>query len=375
MNQDQTVLNKFESYTATRDFALGSTGINIPRGSEVFFDQTVVIYNEARYTMPTLRGAVRLRWLVLTSEYNPDLAASSPVSANIGLRPPVTNSQSLTQTPTKTAAVTVQSDERVVMTRGDHTTNVQQRTAAARGMPAPRGNSSSRGNGYDVEPQEARAVARAFKTPARVSTDMAFAGAAISQAQAVEIEPGQGISESEYLERLSPEEAEKYLSEKEARKAIHAVDLARHGLPTTSPTVVGHVRKISSSSTSEGIRSTVTTSGGTEVYDASTGDAKPALSTVSAEGLTFSNTNGPKRAFQASTVSKEGVTDARRIIAKAICADFPDNYSFDDHWKRRLARIQLDFSDRPDVIRAIFAAETDDFKKVILEEFPEAFKS
>jgi hypothetical protein len=72
-------------------------------------------------------------------------------------------------------------------------------------------------------------------------------------------------------------------------------------------------------------------------------------------------------------INKDGTADVRRKIAKALCADFPELYDFGDHWKRRLARIQLDYADRPDVIRAIFAAESDDFKTVLLSEFPEAF--
>jgi len=58
-----------------------------------------------------------------------------------------------------------------------------------------------------------------------------------------------------------------------------------------------------------------------------------------------------------------------------LCSDFPGDYDFNEHWKRRLARIQLNYSDRLDVVRAIFAAESDDFKRLVLEEFPAAFQS
>lgn len=362
--QIKHVSNKFESFTATRNFALGTTGVSIMEGSEVLFDGTTVMYNESKYPLPTLRGAITLKWLVPTASYDPNAGPiSGVVSANIGLRPAVTNSQSLTQQPTRTAAVTVQSDERVVMTRAASTAKT------VRG-------------GYDVEPQDARPVARAFSTPAKVSTDMSYAGAAISQAEAVKIRPGVGVGESEYLARLSVEDQEKYISDKESRKAVYDAELLAKGIAPSAPTVVAQVRKVSSTPTStEGIRSTLSVSGGTEVYDPSTGDVKPVLSKVAAEGITFSNTNGPVRAFQApkplaSPASVlDSTTDARRAVAKALCVDFPDNYSFDDHWKRRLARIQLDYADRLDVIRAIFAAETDDFKKLILAEFPDAFKS
>jgi hypothetical protein len=35
--------------------------------------------------------------------------------------------------------------------------------------------------------------------------------------------------------------------------------------------------------------------------------------------------------------------------------------------------IRLNYENRPDIIRAIFAAESDEFKKLLVEEFPEAF--
>ena len=105
-NQIKHVTHKFESFTATRNFALGTTGVNIVEGTEVLFDGTTVIYNESKYGLPTLRGAITLKWLVPTSSYDPNAGpVSGVVSANIGLRPAVTNVQSLTAQPTRAAAV------------------------------------------------------------------------------------------------------------------------------------------------------------------------------------------------------------------------------------------------------------------------------
>lgn len=363
MNTDQIKYtpNKFEFYTSTRSFSLGTTGVSIPEGVEVQFDGTTLIFNEERMAMPTLRGAIRQKWLVPTGTYRAGQPQAAPISANIGLRPAVTNEQSLTTPPVRTAAVTVQSDERVVLTRAGRVENAnQQRIAAARSQ------------GYEIEEQDARPVARAFQTSAKTSTDMSRAGEAISRAEKVAIKPGEGLSEGEYLARLSPEEAANYLAEKERLKAAKGV---------TSPATPTVVRKVAASTptSSEGISATVMTGGGVETFMPSGGDVKPILSSSTAEGISFSNTNGPgtvRAAQPASAVptGKDLTEDARRLVAKAMCVDFPDNYSFDDHWKRRIARIQLDYVDRPDVIRAIFAAETDDFKRMLLAEFPEAFQ-
>jgi hypothetical protein len=67
-------------------------------------------------------------------------------------------------------------------------------------------------------------------------------------------------------------------------------------------------------------------------------------------------------------------TDPRRIIAKTLCADFPDIYDFEAPARKKIARIQADFENRPDIIRAVAAAETDsEMKTRLVQEFPEAF--
>ena len=65
--------------------------------------------------------------------------------------------------------------------------------------------------------------------------------------------------------------------------------------------------------------------------------------------------------------------DPRRVIAKTICQDFPDNYDFEATVRKKIARIQADFEDRVDILRAVYAAENDEMKARLLEEFPEAF--
>lgn len=136
-----------------------------------------------------------------------------------------------------------------------------------------------------------------------------------------------GLSQDEYLEKMDPSQREEYLDKLETRKA----------------------------------------------------------SILVAANLTPPEKKAPKRekkATQESTsadketkIEKDGTLDARKVVAKALCQDFPDTYDFGQQWKKRLANIRFNFEDRPDVIRAIFAAESDDFKKVLLAEFPEVFEA
>ena len=223
---------------------------------------------------------------------------------------------------------------------------------------------------------------------------------------------------------MTEEEREIHQASKEAKKAdvltrfvgyvpppAQTTNLARNNqIPTkrsdsprtmvaSEPRQVARIASSVQPRTVEGINIGVTTGGGTEVFDPSGSEGVPQQSVVTAEGMTFRNTNGPKKAFpgvtpvaqtaraaspiqeafypeeQPSHIERDGTADARRMTAKMICSEFPDEYDFNDHWKRRLALIRFKYEKNYGVIRAIFASESDDFKRLLFEEFPEAFQS
>lgn len=97
------------------------------------------------------------------------------------------------------------------------------------------------------------------------------------------------------------------------------------------------------------------------------------------EGVTFAPQKTRKRAKAVSVETPEPNapvtvnTNVSRLVAKSICPDFPDNYDFAATERKKIARLQADFEDRPDVIRAVFAAETDAMKARLIAEFPEVF--
>jgi hypothetical protein len=98
------------------------------------------------------------------------------------------------------------------------------------------------------------------------------------------------------------------------------------------------------------------------------------------DGITFSNTNVPDqthtpRPRAAAVQTPEVSPDIRLRIAQAWCPDFPSSYDFSASPKKKLARLQADFEDRPDVLRAVFAAESDEFKAQLVAEFPQAFSA
>jgi hypothetical protein len=250
--------------------------------------------------------------------------------------------------------------------------------------------------GGAVEPQdEVEVPGVRFKTAAgekakHTSTNIAHAGRAISEANKVKIQPGKGRTREELIRDaiarggLTQEELDEY---QEELATMHAA----HGISTTPslPQVVGHV-PAPQSQQREGFDISNSVGGGTEIVDlGGTGHAGAAQEQViESEGITFRTTNGPKKgtrlvdnaaaaaAAQPPAPSNGGADDAMcRKIAKAVCADFPDNYVFTDPTRKKIARLQADYDDRPDVIRAVAAAETDgDVKRRLVEEFPEAFE-
>lgn len=419
----------FIRFVSIKTFALGSTGYSVSDGMEVLFDGTTVEVGGNRFTLPTLRGAITMGWLVPEEEYNPDAEPMPNPSANIQVRSANDLGQDPMRPPSRGGMMTtVESDERVVMSRGSRAEMANRQTQQARQA---RGGlaRSFNGGGADVGGAEFGVeVPRRFQTAARSDLKVTpdTVGQAIIAAEKVRVQPGQGLDEGEMLQRMSPEDRDQYLLEKESRKGdvmsrgvgyvpppAQTTNLARNNQNSTQQNTSAHVRALQASNAapqevariqgnhrhveSEGIRAGLSVGGGTEIADLSGTGGKPTSSTYESEGITFRNTNGPRAAYQnqpqsappvqapvqtrsapegddgASRIDKDGTATMRRKIAKALCVDFPDTYDFGDHWKRRVAMIRLHFETRFDVIHAIFAAESDDFKKVLIEEFPEAF--
>lgn len=442
MSPDQIKYRVNAPYTflATSSFALGSTGYQVSPGMEVLFDGTNVEVGGNKFVLPTLRGAVRLGWLVLPEEY--DEAMDNPVanpSANIQVRSANDLGQNPMQPVKRSAITTVESDERVVMSRGNRAAAAEQQTQHVRAQRTGGGVARAFGNGaggVDVGGAEfGHTVPRQLLTSAvqtlKVTPDTV--GQAIISAEKVKVQPGQGIDEQTMMARMTPEQREDYIAAKESRKGDVMSRMVGYVPPpatTTNLAVNNQMGRVASATPqrvqtpqraqipapqqarvqtpvapravsavpngprvvhAEGMNFSTSVGGGTEIADMGGTGGRAKESVVTAEGMTFRNTNGPSRGFnvqptqaaqpsptpvedvQPSRIESGGTADVRRQIAKALCPDFPADYSFTDHWKRRIAMIRLNYEERFDVIRAIFAAESDDFKELLIKEFPEAF--
>lgn len=373
-----------QHFIAARTFALGSTGMTVPKGAEIMFDGTTVEYGGTSFSHPQFRGAIRAGWATLAENYDPDdRTAERPIAANIQVRHPTQGGNPMTggnRTPIGTATVT-ENDEREVGNVRAHADATHSRNVNHR-----HGERVVANPGTSVELQDGVPV-RKLKTAAgekakqqRTTITAETAGSRIREAESpAPIDAGRGVTEEEMLERMPEEQREAYLAEKAALKSRY-VDVDTDA----QRPVVATLKSDKKSKTTEGVTAKVTTGGGTETWDGAGtgigGEAK--VSTTVQDGIKITNTNGPSNRDQASPRSaeaqkpvmlKDGSADARLKIAKAMCADFPANYVFDQNPRKKLARLQADYEDRPDVIRAVFAAESDDFKAVLLREFPQAF--
>lgn len=378
--------NQKQLFMSTRTFTMGNDGHTIPEGSEIEFDGTFVSYEGlAPVMMPQLRGAIRAGWLVPSKVYDPnDHSASIPQSAGMTMRA-AEGGNPMNPKPRQEVNMDIESEEREVGDVDAHAAATRQRNVEnyrRKRTPQTESTAGTRSGGY-VEPQEEIEVPGVkFQTMAgekakRISTNITMAGTAIAAAQKVKIKPGRGRTREELIRDaiarggLMNDELAEYEKELASMRA-------RHGVVAT-PTVVNRVREPEIHQQREGFDLSLSVGGGTEIADlGGTGGAgKDQETVIEVEGMKFTNTNGPKKGTRlvATPPKSNGADDALcRRIAKAVCPDFPDDYVFTDPTRKKIARIQADYDDRPDVIRAVAAAETDvEVKRQLVEEFPEVF--
>jgi hypothetical protein len=387
-------------FITTKSFTLGQTGLQIQANTEILFDGTKAMIDGAEYVLPFLRGAVKQNWLVLAEEYVlNDPSYGVRTSANIQVRHATQGGNPMAPQP-RAAIATTESDEREVGSATRHA--AQTRTANAAFVRGQTGVNvvqpgtavkTQRGMMVVEEQDGIEVPGRTLKTASgekakntRVDLTSNDAADALRQAANVEIQPGRGMTRDEMLARMTPEAAAEYLATKSAYSGQH-VD--PNSLPAITPTHRKTVARVETQKQTEshGMRTTMSVGGGTETFDGSDGEivgsVRNETQTFEVEGLKFTTLNGPKNGVQparqpaapapSAKVASGPSSEVRLRLAKAICPDFPENYDFSASTKKKIARITADFEDRHDVLRAIFAAEDDEMKNLLVAEFPAVF--
>ena len=352
MDQIRFKSGEFQTFTATRSFALGNFNVRIEKATELDFDGSTVRYAGADYAFPQLRGALTAGWVVPAESFDAEQDYDKPVAARIQVRSATQGDRP------KTMVATVEADEHIVMNSGEHATTTKRgnrRTASAAGS-----------EGVPV---------RTLKTSAVSTTQITDGKAAISDLDRIKITPGQGITRDEMLERMDPEAREAYRLKTEAARAGYPqAKAAQKAKQASSRKVVGRVKRGAKGSSED---AAVSTGGGLETWDG--GEAEVVAQIGSSEtaetvdGVTF-GTSAVKPAKKPDPRGFGPMTpEVRRRIAETMCPDFPANYDFGAPAKKKLARLQADFEDRADILLAAFAAEDEEVKARLLQEFPDAF--
>lgn len=369
-------------FTATKTFDLGTTGLKVIRGMEIGFDGTMVfIPGHPQVVMPQLRAALKTGWLVPSANYNPN-AVVRPISANMAVRPAEGGNPMAPRARIPINTSQVESEEREVQNVSSHAAATRQRNT---GNYRREGGEEVRSQrGFEViEDQDGEVVRGGLKTPAKQVTNLEKTNpfAAIQQANNVRIDPGEGRSREEMLAEMDEESRRAYEMERASRIAQYDPQQAAEIVNSVSAPGIQF---------REGMVIKGSVGGGTEIEDlgGTGGHARAQVTTTESEGIRFTNTNGPKKNVRlvpanganGNGTAKQvaapgnGADGMARQIARSICADFPDNYVFGDPIRKKIARLQADFEDRPDIIRAVAAADTDpEVRQRLLQEFPHAF--
>lgn len=378
-----------QPFVVTRNFTLGASGITVAKGTELAFDGSTVEYGGQELSFPQLRGAIKQGWVVPAAAYDEDDPTyGRPQRANIQVRHATQGGNPMGPQP-KMAIATVENDEREVMNARQHAQQTRDTNRNhVRGNPVnpvAAGERVRTQHGFEVVEQQdgVEVPGRTLKTAAgerakseRTTLTAESAMLALQQAREVPpIEPGRGMTQEEMLERMDPDAREEYLARKESLRAQYVDEPVR--------TVVGKVQHQGRQTHTEGMHIRSDVGHGIEVADPtglSTGKARESV--IVEDGITFRVTNGSDKHTRPATNERvaslaparpEAPPEVRKRIAKAVCADFPDNYDFAVPVKKRMARLQADYENRPDVIQAVFAAEGDEMKSFLMEEFPQAF--
>jgi len=359
------------TFVATRSFSLGNTGQTVPKGSEVEFDGTMVTYaGLAPVNIPQLRGAVKVGWLELKENYNPHAAPPPPQMAGIKMRKADGGNPYDRKARTEVTAATVEDEEREVGSVSRHAAQTAERNKGNyRREPDPdvrRGSENTAVRpgeaGYQIEEQDGTPV-RSLNTPAQAdAANISHArSAAAASERAAKIQPGVGQTREEMIQQMNPEERAEYANELAGRAAAYDADAPGQ--------IVAQIEGGPQTIEREGMKVSTEVGGGTAIADLGGTGAKPETEIVVEEGVQFTRTKSPK-----AKTPPNGETEQARVIARSICPDFPESYVFGNPVKQKIARLQADFADRMDIIKAVAAADTDpEMRTKLIEEFPEAF--
>lgn len=419
-------------YIIAKDFTVSQLNHRLTSGDTVLFDGvtlTVPGYNPV--SVPQFRQAIHTGWAVAR---NQPQTASTPDRPNLRMTPANSGNPLAPAAKIQVNPAEVYDHIQVAGTASNHAANTKQANKMTRAQLANRDRDRYRGRRPSTVSDEIGDAysAKVSETPRELMTESKsytnILGREYTEhkqiAESVQIEPGRGLTREEVLERMTPEEQDIYLARLEAQRNQHQMEVMQRqaammgmyagmpqipGMPQMpnnmltpaanpyiQPTpfgpppqpspygqqfgqsqVVGKIGTSVNSGSSDGIQTSV------QIGSRNTGMLpQQQVRTTVEDGITFTQSVqplqqqprlSPEASEQQKSVLKKS-ENMRRQTAKMLCPDFPDNYDFDASLRKKIARLQADYEDRPDVMRAVFVAETDEVKAELIQAFPGVFE-
>ncbi len=360
-------------YVCAHTFRINETVI-IKLGDVVEYDETYLYRkNQKPIEAPNLKQVLNLGWLVL-----PDAVgqAAQANHAPIMVTPTVTGNvapgaSGKIKQPMKFAHV--QDEQRYSL---DRTASIKSvRPSTQRPLTASSSGGAGPGERGQVDTDDIP-----LKVPARSTVSLfTDAGALTAELGSVTIDPRKGVSVEELLDNLSPEERirREYELEKQQIKVRARANTPeeREAQTIREETVKLHAKMLA------------------KLASLQDGQQQPQPAVFSeVEGISFATTGIPSAAV-AAVAQQQPVSErpkavpvepksrkavdpgVKSLIAKSVLPTFPfEQYNFADTDRKKLARIDLDFEDKFDILRAIYAAEDDVIREHIADNYPAALR-
>lgn len=312
----------------------GNSPLELISGDEFEYDGSILKYSGMEIPQSQLRGAISSGWAILTGGDDGQQIESVQPNRNIAKAQTVNKDLLNVQRAGSSRIVASQQDESEVLRVGDRSTDgtrnprIVTSSDNRRNMPINSGASDDQG---------AVAIGRVRTSAKQIFSDVSRSDAA---------------SKLNELENPQP-----------SRAQLYDKTIVKEGV--TIKTNLGNINRISEVEDDEGTHvANVRTSGshtseGVEILD------------TSSTRIQKTESSKPTKAVEKAFSINTGV-DPRLRVARAIYPEFPESWVFAGKLADRLHAAKS-YSEDPRFLEALFAAEGDQFRKVLISEYPGQF--
>lgn len=325
----------------------GQNSIDIMSGDEFEYDGSILKYSGMEVSQPQLRGAVESGWASLSPDDYDDSPVPTRPSRNVAKSQTV--NKDLNRVQRASAMSTSSMDEDEVLRISDRSAPTKNASPPILNQDNNRRRMEVRSS--DTDDQGAVSIGRVRTSAKAVFSDVTTAASAKKLAE---------------IENMSNVKAELYGRDGTITREGVSVKTNVSSVRNTGATQdddgvsVGSVRKTASVGTD-----------GISVSDTSN-IRNSKLSSKTDLKSKSSSKNSSKPVISPKKSAVEKITDPRIRVARVLDPDFPSSWVFTGKLADRLQAVK-DHGITPQFLQALFAAEGDQMRKVLVKEFPDQF--